>query len=103
MQCSKYVQYSWSIYPMYIICTAHRPIIFHRPSCCCYCCCFDYSTYIFGEDEIGLEVAVSVLCLRDAVREGAVRLVPVDAHVAGSVVDQIVDVVAQLSCCTSTS
>ena len=39
---------------------------------------------------------MGVLALADAVGEGAVGLVPVDAHVAGRVVDQVVHVVPQL-------
>jgi hypothetical protein len=46
---------------------------------------------------------VRVLCLGDAVRERPVGLVPVHAHVAGRVVDQIVDVIAQLPRSTSTA
>lgn len=54
------------------------------------------STYVFGEDEVALEVPVRVLALADAVCEGAVGLVPVHAHVARRVVDQVVHVVPQL-------
>ena len=54
------------------------------------------STYVLGEDEVALEVPVGVLALADAVSEGAVGLVPVDAHVAGRVVDQVVHVIPQL-------
>ena len=54
------------------------------------------STYVFGEDEVALEVPVRVLALADAVGEGAVGLVPVHAHVARRVVDQVVHVVPQL-------
>ena len=50
-------------------------------------------TYVFGEDEIALEVPVGVLTLADPVSEGAVGFVPVDAHVAGCVVDQVVHIV----------
>ena len=60
-------------------------------------------THILRENEVGLEVAVSVLGLGDAVGEGPVGLVPVDGHVAGRVVDQIVDVIAQLPRSTSTT
>ena len=55
------------------------------------------STYILGQDQVGLEVPVGILGLRDPVGEGPVGLVPVDAHVAGGVVYQVVDVVPQLS------
>ena len=55
------------------------------------------STYVFGEDEVALEVPVRVLALADAVCEGAVGLVPVHAHVARRVVDQVVYVVAELT------
>ena len=54
------------------------------------------STYVLGEDEVALEVPVRVLALADAVCEGAVGLVPVHAHVARRVVDQVVHVVPQL-------
>ena len=54
------------------------------------------STYILGQDQVGLEVPVSVLGLGDPVSEGPVGLVPVNAHVAGRVVYQVVDVVPQL-------
>ena len=54
------------------------------------------STYVFGEDEVALEVPVRVLALADAVCEGAVGLVPVHAHVARRVVDEVVHVVPQL-------
>ena len=54
------------------------------------------STYVLGEDEITLEVPVGVLALADPVCEGAVGLVPVHAHVARRVVDQVIDVVPQL-------
>ena len=54
------------------------------------------STYVFGEDEVALEVPVRVLALADAVCEGAVGLVPVHAHVARCVVDKVVHVVPQL-------
>ena len=40
---------------------------------------------------------MGILGLRDPVGEGPVGLVPVDAHVAGGVVYQVVDVVPQLS------
>ena len=40
---------------------------------------------------------MGVLGLGDPVGEGPVGLVPVDAHVAGGVVYQVVDVVPQLS------
>ena len=53
-------------------------------------------TYILCQDQVGLEVPVGVLCLGDPVSEGPVGLVPVDAHVAGRVVYQVVDVVPQL-------
>ena len=46
---------------------------------------------------------MGVLGFRDPVREGAIGLVPVDAHVAGGVVDEVVDVVAQLTGGTSPS
>ena len=49
-------------------------------------------THIFGENEIGLEITMGVLRLGDEVHEGPVGLVPVDAHVARRVVDQIVHV-----------
>ena len=39
---------------------------------------------------------MGVLGLGDPVSEGPVALVPVDAHVAGGVVYQVVDVVPQL-------
>ena len=39
---------------------------------------------------------MGILGLRDPVGEGPVGLVPVDAHVAGRVVYQVVDVVPQL-------
>jgi hypothetical protein len=73
------------------------------------CCCTGTvqnrrsSTHIFGEDEVGFEVAMRVLRLRDPVSEGAVGLVPVNAHVARRVVDQIVHVVAQLPGSTAAS
>ena len=54
-------------------------------------------TYILGEDKVGLEVPVSILSLWDPVGEGPVGLVPVDAHVAGRIVDQIVNIIPQLS------
>ena len=54
------------------------------------------STYVLGEDEVALEVPVGVLTLADPVGEGPVCLVPVDAHVARRVVDQVVHVVPQL-------
>ena len=54
------------------------------------------STYVLGEDEITLEVPVGVLALADPVCEGAVGLVPVHAHVARRVVDQVIHVVPQL-------
>ena len=38
-----------------------------------------------------------VLALGDPVSEGSVGLVPVDAHVTGRVVDQIVHIIPQLS------
>ena len=44
-----------------------------------------------------------VLALRDPVSEGSVGLVPVDAHVTGRVVDQIVHIIPQLSCTRSSS
>ena len=53
-------------------------------------------TYILCQDQVGLEVPVGVLCLGDPVSEGPVGLVPVDAHIAGRVVYQVVDVVPQL-------
>ena len=46
---------------------------------------------------------MSVLGLGDPVSEGPVGLVPVDAHVAGGVVDEVVDVIAQLAGGGSTS
>ena len=54
------------------------------------------STYVLGEDEITLEVPVGVLALAYPVGEGAVGLVPVHAHVARRVVDQVVHVIPQL-------
>ena len=39
---------------------------------------------------------MGVLALADAVGEGPVSLVPVDTHVAGRVVDQVVHVIPQL-------
>lgn len=54
------------------------------------------STYILGEDEITLEVPVGVLALANPVSEGAVGLVPVNAHVARCIVDQVVHVIPQL-------
>ena len=53
-------------------------------------------TYVLCQDQVGLEVPVSVLGLGDPVSEGPVGLVPVNAHVAGRVVYQVVDVVPQL-------
>ena len=40
---------------------------------------------------------MGVLALADAVGEGSVGLVPVDGHVAGRVVDEVVHVVPQLT------
>ena len=40
---------------------------------------------------------MGVLRLGNAVREGPVGLVPVHAHVAGRIVDQIVHVIAELA------
>ena len=40
---------------------------------------------------------MGVLRLGDAVREGPVGLVPVDAHVTRCIVDQIVHVIAELA------
>ena len=54
------------------------------------------TTYILCQDQVGLEVPVGILGLRDPVGEGPVGLVPVNAHVAGRVVYQVVDVVPQL-------
>ena len=45
---------------------------------------------------------MGVLALADAVGEGPVGLVPVDTHVAGRVVDQVVHVIPQLSGAGST-
>ena len=53
-------------------------------------------TYILCQDQVGLEVPVGVLGLGDPVSEGPVGLVPVDGHVGGGVVDQVVHVVPQL-------
>ena len=54
-------------------------------------------TYILCQDQVGLEVPVGVLCLGDPVSEGPVGLVPVDGHVGGGVVDQVVHIVPQLT------
>ena len=54
-------------------------------------------TYVLCQDQVGLEVPVGILGLRDPVGEGPVGLVPVDAHVAGRIVDQIVHIIPQLS------
>ena len=84
-------------------CSLGLEIPFFFPSCSvCRLYIYIY-THILGENEVGLEVAVSVLGLGDAVGEGPVGLVPVDGHVAGRVVDQIVDVIAQLPRSTSTT
>lgn len=61
------------------------------------------ATYIFGEDEVRFEVSVSILTLWNSVSEGSVGLVPVDTHVTGRIVDEVVDIISQLSCARSSS
>ena len=60
-------------------------------------------TYIFGEDKVGLEVPVSILSFWDPVSEGSVGLIPVDAHVTGCIVDQIVHIIPELPGTSSAS
>ena len=60
-------------------------------------------TYIFGEDKVGLEVPVSILSFWDPVSEGSIGLIPVDAHVTGCIVDQIVHIIPELPGTSSAS
>ena len=46
---------------------------------------------------------MSVLALADAVGEGSVGLVPVDGHVTGRVVDEVVHIIPQLTGASSSS
>ena len=46
---------------------------------------------------------MSVLALADTVGEGSVGLVPVDGHVTGRVVDEVVHIIPQLTGASSSS